>query len=1182
MVAAMKSEPARHSLSRPRSRSRRASVEEEPVVTPTAVRAAARAALKEEETRSGDTETSRQGVKLKPRPPPASASPGPGSSESRTFLTALVPGPLARRRSRRQTELRPPSPLDTVEPSSDYVDTGGSSVVPVPASYMGADAMQQFWGIFHRQETVHNNKAVPPSSSSCEVGVRPKSARTTYLAAVRSLRLCPEPLGIVRRRVVDKATSYASGSTTQEVNLSSYRMGNAYANAFSEGFSLLPGVESLNLSHNRIGDTVAARLISAAAAAANTQGPTGLQQLNLSHNALATASSRALTDLLRRSRTLTSLNLSHTGLRDREVQQLCESLTPNQTVVRLHLSENHFGTPGMLAIARFLEENSRVEELYLAWNQLRGVGALKIVEAFKFHASLRVCDLSWNALSSSGPTSVSASGGIPNGSSGVLRPRAVVTALADSIANNKVLAHLDLSSNRLDLEDCTLLAKQLESNQTLIGLHMSGNCAVMDSRGFLIPKAQAHDEDGGGSRRLRDQHKLYSVAVFEEVHSDAGSGVFPSHLVPIVDASCWYCGLWSEHRFTWTPAPGQGPYAGTSDRFDITPSMQVRLHLSVDDWRGVAMERRENDGDGVSFSALRVIPPGATNYFFTVVDTNADPNSTTNVSYHYISSRPSRPVHRQRRLVPGRSSSNCSLGDNEEAETAAAMQGDIFGSLERLNVIRLTQRGGRDPCNTLVPRSTGKSSERRGKWDINKSVFARRKRESECRSFVDTDAFITKACAADWKQCKIDRFVKDPVRRREVEMSVSRWYRTMCNAYRRYCGHNVLLNLAPLGSITPAAAVQLQNDITCVPWSGYTEFISEARILDEASEYCSLPDLENVFVAANLELTQEAKEKDNPDRSLTRFEFLECVIRIATNKYFRTNICDTPAKAVDKLMQENILPVVPEDANEFRSRFLYTEEISDAFTEHITLLQELYDAHMGKYCKPGEKKGMHLVEFLSLLEKYQIFSDSFRVRDIKDPFLACKLVVLDEMTTVGHKKLYLTDFMELILRVSCLRYPPKTLTVAEVVRSLQTLLINHFYKHDALVGQFCEAIDQALVKDRLEAFASAINSQRNHPQATATPTPRNRGGGRSAGPVQRATIAEENVSDTDEGSELEESSETISSGATMENNVTINSAVEDDQVNVDGVMQVDGASEEQMDTPVVNEGEDEKLLPAQT
>jgi len=170
------------------------------------------------------------------------------------------------------------------------------------------------------------------------------------------------------------------------------------------------------------------------------------------------------------------------------------------------------------------------------------------------------------------------------------------------------------------------------------------------------------------------------------------------------------------------------------------------------------------------------------------------------------------------------------------------------------------------------------------------------------------------------------------------------------------------------------------------------------------------------------------------------------------------------------------------------------------------------------------------------------------VRDAKDPFLACKLVVLDEMTTVGHKKLFLADFMEIILRVGVLRYPPKTPTVAEVVRSLQTLLINHFYKHDALVGQFCEAIDQALVKDRLEAFANAINSQRPHPQAAAAPTPRNRGGGgRSAGPMKSAPIAEES---TDEGSDPEDDGD--KAAGTSGDTVTSSSASVEATTTVDG------------------------------
>lgn len=107
-----------------------------------------------------------------------------------------------------------------------------------------------------------------------------------------------------------------------------------------------------------------------------------------------------------------------------------------------------------------------------------------------------------------------------------------------------------------------------------------------------------------------------------------------------------------------------------------------------------------------------------------------------------------------------------------------------------------------------------------------------------------------------------------------------------------------------------------------------------------------------------------------------------------------------------------------------------------------------------------------------------MYSDSFRAKDVKDAFLACKLVVLDEMASGGHKKLYLTDFMELVLRVSVLRYPPRPATLPEVAKSLQKLFQNHFYKHEALIDQFCTTVDQALVQDRIEAFASALTSHR--------------------------------------------------------------------------------------------------------
>lgn len=863
----MKDEATR--LSSPRSspagRNRRVSDGNSSGRTPSIARPSAPANAKEEEARRPT------GTRLI-----APASRSQEDQAGDTFLTALIQSTLSdtpKTSRARAQELRPPSPLGAIDPTFEVEYVGvavGSADPPATTNYVGAEAVHKFWRIFHRQDTVNKNKsiaAVPsrPSNSDHDhqhqhqhrplysrvernasiVGGtdRPRSARTTYLSAIRSMKLCAEPMGIVRRRIVEKggtasssASSSVGGSTSQEVNLSSYRMGDDYATAFSAGFPLIPGVEALNMAHNRISDKVAANLISSAVAGASMSN---LQQLNLSNNCLSMSSAQALCDLLRDSKTLMALNLSHNQLKDREIQLLCDALQKNQTLLRLHLSENKFGLSGMTSVAKFLEENAKIEEVYLSWNQIRGAGALKIVEALKFHASLRVCDLSWNSL----------------GSNDLLKPRAIISALADALANNKVLAHLDLSNNRLDMEDCSILGKQLESNQTLIGLHMSGNSGVVDSRGFLIPKLS--------ETTLRDQHKCYSIVVFEETYCEAGSGVFPAHLTPLVDKNCWYCAHWTEYRFAWTPLSSQGPFGGSPDVFEIASDMSVLLHLSIDDWRGVSMDKRD---DG-SFTAYRILPPGRTEYFFSVVNKSA-PDPARATSYHFLHEK------RHTRLI--------------HATGQSIEQRKMPGNIEFANVLRLGRRDGRDPCNTLVPRSSGKQTENRSSWDINKSVFARRKRESMCRNFVDTDTFVAKACTADWRQCKVDRFIKDPVRRKEVETCVTKYFREICNLYRRYCGFNVLTSVVGLSSCSSALATQLQNDVTCIPWGGYMEFLSEGKILDESSDYCKAADLENVFVAANLELTQEAKEKDNPDRSLTRFEFLETIIRIAINKYHRS------------------------------------------------------------------------------------------------------------------------------------------------------------------------------------------------------------------------------------------------------------------------------------------------------
>jgi hypothetical protein len=115
---------------------------------------------------------------------------------------------------------------------------------------------------------------------------------------------------------------------------------------------------------------------------------------------------------------------------------------------------------------------------------------------------------------------------------------------------------------------------------------------------------------------------------------------------------------------------------------------------------------------------------------------------------------------------------------------------------------------------------------------------------------------------------------------------------------------------------------------------------------------------------------------------------------------------------------------------------------------------------------------MQLFELIGILNRYQVFSDFFRVCDVKDPFLECKLLVLDEMTTGGHKKLFMTDFMEILVRLSVLRYPPMMKSSIEIAKSLQKLLSIHLMHHENVLDEFVETVEHVSLQHRVEQCAT--------------------------------------------------------------------------------------------------------------
>jgi Ran GTPase-activating protein (RanGAP) involved in mRNA processing and transport len=94
-------------------------------------------------------------------------------------------------------------------------------------------------------------------------------------------------------------------------------MGSHYAMAVGESVAYIPGIETLNLSGNRITDSAAAAILM------DLRPATSLRHLDMSQNRLDIKTAAALENMLQTTQTLVSLHLEQNQLHSRAIQRLC-------------------------------------------------------------------------------------------------------------------------------------------------------------------------------------------------------------------------------------------------------------------------------------------------------------------------------------------------------------------------------------------------------------------------------------------------------------------------------------------------------------------------------------------------------------------------------------------------------------------------------------------------------------------------------------------------------------------------------------------------------------------------------------------------------------------------------------------------------------------------------------------
>jgi Ran GTPase-activating protein (RanGAP) involved in mRNA processing and transport len=193
------------------------------------------------------------------------------------------------------------------------------------------------------------------------------------------------------------------------------------------------------------------------------QANTSLKILDLVHTRIGKVGLKAIVDvLISTNRTVERLYLGGNDLDSDDACLLADLLRSNSSIAALLLNVNYLGDRGVEILADALTTNNTLTELGLASNGITDRGCELLVSAISNMPSLTRLDLGYSP-------STQVLGAIPN-----TITASGITAIANYLATNQTLSHLNLSKTRLDDRSQDLLADALTPNRTLSHLIISG------------------------------------------------------------------------------------------------------------------------------------------------------------------------------------------------------------------------------------------------------------------------------------------------------------------------------------------------------------------------------------------------------------------------------------------------------------------------------------------------------------------------------------------------------------------------------------------------------------------------------------------------------------------------------------------------------------------------------------
>ncbi|KAK3273578.1 hypothetical protein CYMTET_18185 [Cymbomonas tetramitiformis] len=300
---------------------------------------------------------------------------------------------------------------------------------------------------------------------------------------------------------------------------------------------------------------------------------------------------------------------------------------------------------------------------------------------------------------------------------------------------------------------------------------------------------------------------------------------------------------------------------------------------------------------------------------------------------------------------------------------------------------------------------------------LKRSIFApRAKTESESKAFFDKPMVFSKAVARDWQRALLRPQLCTLMGGEEqgVQSAVLMNFDLIRLVYEYYASLGV-------GSVGNGEFHMDLNE--------WRMFVQECDIMDH--KHCTKQALDRLFEKINRDAPNAKPTSinaDNPNRALTRFEFIHGLVGLAELKLIVPGDCQSLAEAVDMLCTHyisiNLAAEASCDPNEYRRDRLYDVDVDEVFCEHKVLLRACFDGYCGRLRRLGLPGWISFLRETGLMEQEVA---GLTRREACLCFLWSRPAVSDELQDKERvQRISFVDFLEALARVTDTISPPST------------------------------------------------------------------------------------------------------------------------------------------------------------